>query len=68
MLKDEKGNVLPNTDAYIDLGEEEQQHAFTDSNGLAVFEAPIGTHIVSSYKKITSPLSRIFLLQARKLV
>lgn len=68
LLKDEKGNVLPNTDAYMDLGEEEQQHAFTDSNGLAVFEAPIGTHIVSSYKKITSPLSRIFLLQARKLV
>ena len=25
LLKDEKGNVLPNTDAYMDLGEEEQQ-------------------------------------------
>ena len=58
LLKDEKGNVLPNTDAYIDLGEEEQQHAFTDSNGLAVFEAPIGTHIVSSYKKDYLPVKQ----------
>ena len=58
LLKDEKGNVLPNTDAYIDLGEEEQQHAFTDSNGLAVFEAPIGTHIVSSYKKYYLPVKQ----------
>ena len=58
LLKDEKGNVLPNTDAYMDLGEEEQQHAFTDSNGLAVFEAPIGTHIVSSYKKDYLPVKQ----------
>ena len=58
LLKDEKGNVLPNTDAYIELGEEEQQHAFTDSNGLAVFEAPIGTHIVSSYKKDYLPVKQ----------
>ncbi len=58
LLKDEKGNGLPNTDAYIDLGEEEQQHAFTDSNGLAVFEAPIGTHIVSSYKKDYLPVKQ----------
>ena len=58
LLKDEKGTVLPNTDAYIDLGEEEQQHAFTDSNGLAVFEAPIGTHIVSSYKKDYLPVKQ----------
>ena len=58
LLKDEKGNVLPNTDAYMDLGEEEQQHEFTDSNGLAVFEAPIGTHIVSSYKKDYLPVKQ----------
>ena len=58
LLKDEKGNVLPNTDAYMDLGEEEQQHALTDSNGLAVFEAPIGTHIVSSYKKDYLPVKQ----------
>ena len=58
LLKDEKGNVLPNTDAYMDFGEEEQQHAFTDSNGLAVFEAPIGTHIVSSYKKDYLPVKQ----------
>ncbi len=58
LLKDEKGNVLPNTDAYMDLGEDEQQHAFTDSNGLAVFEAPIGTHIVSSYKKDYLPVKQ----------
>lgn len=58
LLKDEKGNVLPNTDAYMDLGEEEQQHAFTDSNGLAVFETPIGTHIVSSYKKDYLPVKQ----------
>ena len=58
VVKNEKGNVLPNTDAYMDLGEEEQQHAFTDSNGLAVFEAPIGTHIVSSYKKDYLPVKQ----------
>lgn len=58
LLKDEKGNVLPNTDAYMDLGEDEQQHALTDSNGVAVFEAPIGTHIVSSYKKDYLPVKQ----------
>lgn len=58
LLKDDSGNVLPNTDAYMDLGEDNQQHALTDSNGLAVFEAPIGTHIVSSYKKDYLPVKQ----------
>ncbi len=49
-VKDNNGHVLSNTDAYMDLGEKTQQHRTTDSNGVAVFEVPIGTHVVSAYK------------------
>ena len=49
-VKDDKNNVMPNTDVYADLGETNQQHAYTNSSGLATFELPVGTHIISSYK------------------
>ena len=49
-VKDDSGNVLPNTDVYADLGEAGEQHAFTDSFGRASFELSVGTHIIASYK------------------
>lgn len=49
-VKDDKGNVLPGTDVYADLGEEGQQHAYADSYGRASFELPVGTHVIASYK------------------
>ena len=49
-VKDDNGNVLPNTDVYADLGEEYEQHAYTNSSGMATFELSVGTHIIASYK------------------
>ena len=49
-VKDDNGNVLPNTDVYADLGEDNEQHAYTDSSGRASFELSVGTHIIASYK------------------
>ena len=49
-VKDDKGNVLPNTDVYADLGETNQMYARTNSSGMVSFELSVGTHIISSYK------------------
>lgn len=49
-VKDDSGNVLPYTDVYADMGEENEQRGKTNASGLACFELTIGTHIISSYK------------------
>ena len=57
-VKDDSGNLMPNTDVYMDLGEESQLHMVTDSKGVALFELPVGTHTVSSYKENYLPVKR----------
>lgn len=50
IIKDDKGSVLPGTDVYADIGEENAQHAVTDYAGCAMFELSVGSHVISSYK------------------
>ncbi len=49
-VKDDSGKILPYTDVYADMGEENEQRGKTNASGLACFELTIGTHIISSYK------------------
>ncbi len=55
---DDNKKSMPDTPVYVNLGESTEQYAFTDQNGNATFELPVGTHTVASYKTDYLPVKQ----------
>ncbi len=55
---DDNNNKLPNTPVYVNLGEDSEQYAITDSNGNVTFDLSVGTHTIASYKTDYLPVKQ----------